>query len=139
MTNTANAMRLCNDKLEFYAKVKPAGVRIPGNEPGRFPKIVKLSDGANSETLDLKSICYNEKQLEERVALVREMKPDAIPLTQDYITGPEVNVVVLEMGNAVVALEPAEYVFPSETPPDQAFLTFENKWGKIGKGVIRTR
>ena len=139
MTNTANAMRLCNDKLEFYAKVKPAGVQIPGNEPGRFPKIVKLSDGANSETLDFNSICYNEKQLEERVALVKELKPDAEPLTQDYITGSEVNVVVIEMGHAVVALEPAEYIFPPDTPPDQAFLTFTNKWNKIGKGIIRTR
>ncbi len=132
-------MRLCNDKLEFYAKVKPAGIRVPGNEPGRFPKIIKLSDGANSETLDFDSICHNELQLKERVTLVKKWKPDAEVLVQDYISGSEVNVVVIEMGHAVVALEPVEYVFPPDTPDGQAFLTFDNKFGNVGKGVIRTR
>ncbi|TDZ16437.1 hypothetical protein Cob_v010804 [Colletotrichum orbiculare MAFF 240422] len=112
LTNTACAMRLCNDKPAFYAKVKPAGIRVPANEANRFPKIVKLSDGANSETLDYDS---------------------------DYIRGSEVNVLVMEMGRAVVALEPVEYVFPAATPAEQAFLTFENKFKTVGKGVIRTK
>ncbi|WQF87901.1 Putative S-adenosyl-L-methionine-dependent methyltransferase superfamily [Colletotrichum destructivum] len=139
LTNTASAMRLCNDKLEFYAKVEPAGIRVPGNESGCFPKIVKLRDGANSETLDFDSICHDERQLKKRVTLVKTLKPDAECLVQDYIVGSEVNVVVVEMGHAVVALEPVEYVFPPDTPTGRAFLTFENKFANVGKGVVRTR
>ncbi|KAK3935756.1 hypothetical protein QBC46DRAFT_461896 [Diplogelasinospora grovesii] len=147
LTNRADAMRFCNDKHEFYSRVRQhssptsPGILLPGNDPGHFPKIVKLSDGANSQSLDFSSICHTQQQLSARIDAVRQGYPDADILVQDYISGAEVNVVVVEMGHNVVALEPVEYIFPDPTPPEEAFLTFENKFMKVGKGStgIRTK
>ncbi|KAH8696127.1 hypothetical protein BGW36DRAFT_359986 [Talaromyces proteolyticus] len=139
LTNKAEAMRLHYNKQEFYAKAVAEGLSVPGNEPGRYPKIVKLGDAANSLELSYDSICSSADEVASRVAVVKEHTPDAEIIVQDYIIGPEVSAVVVEMGHAVVALEPVEYIFPKDTPKEAAFLTFDNKFHAIGKGIIKTK
>ncbi|KAL8801178.1 MAG: hypothetical protein Q9182_004626 [Xanthomendoza sp. 2 TL-2023] len=41
------------------------------------------------------------------------------------------------MGHEPVALSPLEYVFPKNTPSEHAFLTFENKFKNVDKGIIQ--
>ena len=115
------------------------GLNVPGNTPSHYPKIVKFGDAMSSLALDYESICDSEDAVTKRVAYLKTQEPDAEIVVQDYISGPEVNAVVIEMGTNIVALEPAEYVFPSNTPSEKAFLTFDNKFHKVGSGEIRTR
>ncbi|KAL5446613.1 hypothetical protein PMIN07_001452 [Paraphaeosphaeria minitans] len=58
-------------------------------------------------------------------------------LVQDYIIGKECSVIVLEMGFEVVALTPLQYIFPEDTPAEKEFLTWENKFEAVDKGIIK--
>ncbi len=45
--------------------------------------------------------------------------------------------IVMEMGSEVVALASVEWVFPTITPMDKAWLTYSNKWDALKAGDIR--
>ncbi|KAF9893536.1 hypothetical protein FE257_010848 [Aspergillus nanangensis] len=104
------------------------GLRVPGNTPGRFPKIVKYSDGYGSLNLDKKSICYTDDEVSTQIALMRKKDDKFGILVQDYIVGRECTAIVLEMGREVVALTPLRYTFPLNTPKHEEFFTWENKF-----------
>jgi hypothetical protein len=111
---------------------------VPGNTPGKFPKIVKYADGYGSLNLDEKSICYTQDAVEERVAFMEQSgKKQFGVLVQDYIIGTECSAIAVEMGREVVALTPLQYVFPDKTPDNEAFLTWYNKFEAVDKGVIK--
>ncbi|KAL4977756.1 hypothetical protein BDW66DRAFT_158622 [Aspergillus desertorum] len=94
-------------------------LRVPGNTPGRYPKIVKYSDGCRSLKLD------------------EGLGPEFGVMVQDYIVGRECSAIVVEMGREVVALTPLRYVFPEDTPPNKEFLTWFNKFTAVDRGIIR--
>ncbi|KAL4755769.1 uncharacterized protein BDW70DRAFT_145957 [Aspergillus foveolatus] len=114
--------------------------RVPGNTPGRYPKIVKYSDGCGSLKLDEASICYTEQEVASRIALLKGDKSLGSKfgvMVQDYIVGRECSAIVVEMGRELVALTPLRYVFPEDTPPNKEFLTWFNKFTAVDKGIIR--
>lgn len=119
------------------------GLLIPKDTPGKYPKIVKYSDGCGSLQLDYNSICHTEEQVRLRVVYLKEQNPKFGTMVEDYIAGRECSAIVVEMGPEVVALTPLQYVFPKDTPSDQEFLTWHNKFeacetGEIQYGLVRS-
>ena len=128
---------LAKNKIDLQKAAEKCGLRVPGNTPGKYPKIVKHSDGCGSLNLDEKSICYTEDEVLQRVKLLKESNTVFGILVQDYITGIECSAIVVEMGREVVGLTPLRYVFPEGTPSDQEFLTWYNKFEAVDKGIIK--
>ena len=128
---------LAKNKLDLQRAAEKTGLRVPGNTPGKYPKIVKYSDGYGSLSLDGKSICYTEKEVVDRVALLQKEDTPFGIIVQDYIIGKECSAIVVEMGKEVVALTPLQYVFPKDTPENEAFLTWYNKFEAVDKGIIK--
>lgn len=125
------------DKAAFYEDAERDGVQVPSNTPDRYPKIVKFSNTTGSLGLTHSSVCSSKEQVEEQTKLLASQKSSARVFVQDYITGIECSAIVLEMGHEPVALTPLEYVFPKDTPSEHAFLTFENKFENVDKGIIQ--
>ncbi|KAL8973713.1 MAG: hypothetical protein Q9197_002048 [Variospora fuerteventurae] len=125
------------DKAAFYAGAERDGLLVPSNTPGRYPKIVKFSNTTGSLGLTLSSVCNSKEQVDEQTKLLTSRNSGARVFVQDYIAGIECSAVVLEMGYEPIALSPLEYVFPKDTPSDHAFLTFENKFENVDKGIIQ--
>jgi hypothetical protein len=128
---------LAKNKIDLQKAADKCGLRVPGNTPGKYPKIVKYSDGCGSLSLDEKSICYTEDEVLQRVKLLKESNTAFGILVQDYIIGRECSAIVVEMGREVVGLTPLQYVFPEGTPHDQQFLTWYNKFEAVDKGIIK--
>jgi len=128
---------LVKNKLDLQRAAQKTGIRVPEDTPGKYPKIVKYSDGYGSLSLDQKSICYTEKEVTDRVALLQKEETPFGIIVQDYIIGHECSAIVVEMGKEVVALTPLQYVFPKDTPANEAFLTWYNKFEAVDKGVIK--
>lgn len=72
-----------------------------------------------------------------RVAFLQKNKNPFGIIVQDYIIGKECSAIVVEMGREVVALTPLQYVFPTDTPDCEAFLTWYNKFEAVDKGAIK--
>ncbi|KAI4263350.1 MAG: hypothetical protein L6R42_001500 [Xanthoria sp. 1 TBL-2021] len=125
------------DKAAFYAGAERDGVLVPSNTPGRYPKIVKFSNTTGSLGLTYSSVCSSKEQVDEQTKSLMSQHNSAQVFVQDYIAGIECSAIVLEMGHEPVALSPLEYVFPKDTPSEQAFLTFENKFESVDKGIIQ--
>ncbi|KAL2830157.1 hypothetical protein BJY01DRAFT_260999 [Aspergillus pseudoustus] len=115
------------------------GLRVPENTPGKFPKIVKYSDGYGSLNLDENSIRDTDKEVTDCVALLRKEKTPFGIIAQDYIIVHECSAIGVEMGKEVVGLTPLQYVFPKDTPDNEAFLTWYNNFEAVDKGVIKYR
>ncbi|KAF9250238.1 hypothetical protein DTO006G1_1654 [Penicillium roqueforti] len=128
---------LAKNKVDLQRAAEKTGLRVPENTPGKYPKIVKYSDGYGSLSLDEASICYTEKEVTDRVALLQEKETPFGIIVQDYIIGRECSAIVVEMGKEVVALTPLQYVFPKDTPDNEAFLTWYNKFEAVDKGTIK--
>ncbi|KAL8808977.1 MAG: hypothetical protein Q9200_003837 [Gallowayella weberi] len=126
------------NKPAFHARAEQDGVHVPSNTPpGRYPKIVKFSKTTGSPGLTYSSVCSSKKQVDEQSKLLALQNSSARVFVHDYITGIECSAIVLEMGHEPVALSPLEYVFPKDTPSKRAFLTFENKFENVDKGIIQ--
>jgi predicted ATP-grasp superfamily ATP-dependent carboligase len=110
---------LAKNKLDLKRAADKTGLRIPRDTPGKYPKIVKYSDGYGSLKLDYNSICHNEEEVRKRVAYLQEDNKTFGILVQDYIVGTECSAIVVEMGPEVVALTSLQYVFPNDTPAEQ--------------------
>ncbi|GIJ89500.1 hypothetical protein Asppvi_008442 [Aspergillus pseudoviridinutans] len=128
---------LAKNKLDLQKAAKKCGLRVPGDTPGKYPKIVKYADGYGSLNLDEDSICYTEEEVIKRVAMMQKDNTTFSILVQDYIIGKECSAIVVEMGREVVALTPLQYVFPENTPDNEAFLTWHNKFEAVDQGIIK--
>ena len=89
---------LAKNKIDLQKAAEKCGLRVPGNTPGKYPKIVKHSDGCGSLNLDEKSICYTDDEILQRVKLLQERNTVFEILVQDYIIGSECFAIIVEMG-----------------------------------------
>lgn len=128
---------LAKNKMDLQRAADTTGLRIPRDTPGKYPKIVKYSDGYGSLKLDYKSICHGDEEVKKRVAFLQQDNHTFGLLVQDYIAGTECSVIVVEMGPEVVALTPLQYVFPNDTPAEKEFLTWHNKFEACEDGTIK--
>ncbi|PHH60288.1 hypothetical protein CDD81_1878 [Ophiocordyceps australis] len=126
---------LSKTKLHLAKAAKLSGLRMPQNTPGKYPKIVKHATTCGSLGLDYDSVCHDEAAVKRRIAHLQQVD-DTPLLVSDYITGAECSAMVIETGRDVVALTPLKYVFPPGTPPEQAFLTWHNKFEACEDGTI---
>ncbi|PHH85509.1 hypothetical protein CDD83_324 [Cordyceps sp. RAO-2017] len=97
---------LAKTKLDLQRAAYKTGLRVPRDTPGRYPKIVKHSDGYGSLNLDYGSICWDEQSVRERLRLLAREGRSFGTLVQDFIVGTECSAIVIEMGSEVVALTP---------------------------------
>lgn len=132
-------LRIHYDKPLYYHLAHNFGLRVPTNEAGKFPKIVKYGDSCASNGLDLSSVCFTDQEVECRRQLLLQTQSDASIVVQNFICGTEFTVVVVEMGSAVVSLTPLQFIFPPGTSPYHAFLTSENKFKAVRDGRISTK
>ena len=137
LTNPSEFLSKTYDNATCLYAAQMKGLRVPGNIKHKYPKLVKYADTCGSLGLDFDSVCYTASAVDNRIRVLAEKDKAAEIITQDFIVGAEVSVIVLEMGYEVVALTPLEYVFPSTTPDHEAFLTYENKWEAVDKGLIK--
>jgi ubiquinone/menaquinone biosynthesis C-methylase UbiE len=123
-------------KTQFNAlALKEASINIPGNTPGKFPKICKYADSCSSHNLH--DLCNDEKAVEERISWMKSLEPQRDVFSQDYIFGDECSAMVIELGSeTAIALTPLEYKFPQGTKDTEAFLTWENKFEGVEKGNV---
>lgn len=135
LTNPSSFLE--KDKYGFQKAAEKFGLRVPGNTPGKYPKIVKYADACGSLSLDKDSICYTEEEVNRRVQMLKEGNSIFDVMVQDFIVGKECAAIVVEMGHEVVSLTPMQYVFPENTPESEAFLTWYNKFEAINKGIIK--
>lgn len=125
------------DKHDLQKAAEKVGLCVPGDTPGRYPKIVKYADGCGSLSLDKDSICYTEEEVNKRVKSLKEATGTFGIMVQDFIVGKECSAIVVEMGHEVVSLTPLQYVFPENTHESEAFLTWYNKFEAVDKGIIK--
>ncbi|KAL5428344.1 hypothetical protein PMIN04_000779 [Paraphaeosphaeria minitans] len=135
LTNPSSFLSMT--KLDLGKTAGETGLRFPKNTPGRYPKIVKYSNGYGSLNLDCRSICHSDNEVQERIYIMEKGSDVFGILVQDYIIGKECSVIVLEMGFEVVALTPLQCIFPEDTPAEKEFLTWENKFEAVDKGIIK--
>ncbi|KAK2031493.1 hypothetical protein LX32DRAFT_681006 [Colletotrichum zoysiae] len=50
-----------HNTFDVYLNCLSAGIRVPGNEPERFPKVVSLNDKASFETPYFDAVCYDNR------------------------------------------------------------------------------
>ncbi|PHH71904.1 hypothetical protein CDD82_6275 [Ophiocordyceps australis] len=122
-------------KLHLAKAAELKGLRMPQNTPGKYPKIVKYAASCGSLGLDYHSVCHDEMAVKRRVAHLQQVGNTPL-LVSDFIIGAEASAMVIETGRDVVALTPLKYVFPQGTRPDQAFLTWHNKFEACKDGTI---
>ena len=101
------------DKIQFNELCsKDPTLNLPGNTPGKFPKISKYTDSCSSHNIH--EVCHNDREVEAKVAWMKSLEPTREVFTQDYIFGDECSTMVIELGNGnVIALTPLEYLFPN--------------------------
>ena len=124
-------------KTQFNAlALKEASINIPGNTPGKFPKICKYANSCSSHNLH--DLCDDDKAVEKKTAWMKSLEPQRDVFTQDYIFGDECSAMVIELGSkTAIALTPLEYLFPCGTKDTEAFLTWEKKFEGVEKGSVR--
>lgn len=110
--------------------------KVPGNTPGKFPKIVKFVDGMASLGMDEHSVCYSQEAVDAKVSVLKQQEPDREVLVQDFIRGIETTAIIVEMGSEVVALPPVDWVFSSGIPVDKAWLSYTSKFEDLEAGRI---
>ncbi|RVD82474.1 uncharacterized protein DFL_006900 [Arthrobotrys flagrans] len=120
----------------------------------KYPLFVKPASSCGSMFISPKSRCCNREELVECLAyLDKELAPgraeaalsknteatasativDGIPIpadlvVQEYVSGWDHSVVVIEVGDCPVALNPERYIYPPGFKPYEDFLTFEIKF-----------
>jgi len=102
-----------------------------GTEPVRkdftYPVIVKLAFEHCSIGLTHDAVVGSEKELKVRVA--ERLKTFGEPvIAEEFITGREFQVTVLETRHGVTVLPPAEIVFDTQGP--ESLLTFDSRWNE---------
>ncbi|KAF9287289.1 hypothetical protein BGZ68_002001 [Mortierella alpina] len=122
-------------KVDFK-KAASGVVQVPGET--QFPLIIKPSRGCCSLHMTEKSVCYNPDQLSQQISLLRTKTSDDI-IVEEFITGQEFTVIVVEVDDDVIAMAPYVCEFPADTEPMQQFLHFQNKIEGIHKGVVKFR
>ena len=135
-------------KLDFYRDAKEAGILIPETcrYPSTFPVIVKPAKCCASMYLDEKSVCWNSEELEAQVVRLKELlvpgqdiaartandpysgldqEGDSI-VVQQFIDGQDYSVVIIEVMNTPIPLNPTTYRYPKDATG--TFLTFDVKF-----------
>ncbi|KAK4497158.1 hypothetical protein PRZ48_011608 [Zasmidium cellare] len=110
---------LVKDKVDLQNAARKVGLRVPQDTPGRYPKIAEYADACGALKLDYDSICHTNDEVQKRIAYLQEDQERFGVMVQDYIIGTECSAMVIEMGDAVVALNHLRYVFPSDTPAER--------------------
>jgi hypothetical protein len=121
---------------------------------GQNPEILTSTSNARdaSQFITEKSLCRNREELVQSLAILQEAlaagralagRPsEAIPtatvndrvpipedvVVQEYVSGWDHSVVVIEVGDCPVALAPERYVYPKGFTPYVDYLTFEVKF-----------
>jgi D-alanine-D-alanine ligase len=91
----------------------------------KWPVIVKAARQDASVGLDQKSVCTEQKQLDQRVAYILETYGAPV-LIEEFIEGREFNVAVVDMPE-LRYLPPAEILFEMKTG-EWPILTYAGKW-----------
>lgn len=110
--------------------------KVPGNTPGKFPKIIKFVDGMASLGMDESSVCYSQEAVDLKISELKQQEPQREILVQDFIRGIETTAIIVEMGSEVVALPPVDWVFASDIAIDKAWLSYTSKFEDLGAGRI---
>ncbi|KAK6528133.1 hypothetical protein TWF281_009384 [Arthrobotrys megalospora] len=137
-----------------YPRVPGASLAADNGTP-RYPLFVKTASGCGSMFISPKSLCRNREELVECLAyLDKELAPgraEAAPskdasaatskatiidgitiptdlVVQEYVSGWDHSVVVIEVGDCPVALNPERYIYPPGFTPYEDFLTFDIKF-----------
>ncbi|KAK6359045.1 hypothetical protein TWF696_000216 [Orbilia brochopaga] len=138
-------------KNDFYLDARRLGYpRVPGTS--NYPLFVKPATSCGSQFVSTKSLCRNREELIESLSTLSEaLAPgravagipteasstaplvDGIPIpddivVQEYVSGWDYTVVIVEVGNCPVALTPERYIYPAGFTPYEDFLTFEVKF-----------
>jgi hypothetical protein len=121
---------------------------------GQNPEILTSTSNARdaSQFITEKSLCRNREELVQSLAILQEAlaagralagRPseaiptatviDGVPIPEDvvvqeYVSGWDHSVVVIEVGDCPVALAPERYVYPKGFSPYVDYLTFEVKF-----------
>ncbi|KAK6345340.1 hypothetical protein TWF718_007258 [Orbilia javanica] len=138
-----------------YPRVPGPSISNDTSAP-KYPLFVKPASSCGSMFISPKSRCRNREELVECLArLDQELAPgraeaalskttearaptvvvDEIPIpadlvVQEYVSGWDHSVVVIEVGDSPIALNPERYIYPSGFKPYEDFLTFEIKFHK---------
>ncbi|KAF9207437.1 hypothetical protein BGZ59_011140 [Podila verticillata] len=128
-----NSKFLSLSKADFK-KAAAGSVLVPGES--KFPLIVKPATGCGSLHMTEQSVCHNSDELKEQIALLKSKTPDDI-IVEEFIVGQEISVMVIEVDDEVIAMNPIVYEFPAETTPTQKFLHFKNKFDAVDQGTIK--
>ncbi|GFF26510.1 hypothetical protein IFM58399_01439 [Aspergillus lentulus] len=138
-------------KNDLYKDARALGYpRVPGTS--NYPLFVKAASSCASQFITEKSLCRNREELVQSLAILQEAlaagralagRPseairtttvvDGIPIPEDvvvqeYVSGWDHSVVVIEVGDCPVALAPERYVYPTGFTPYADYLTFEVKF-----------
>ncbi|KAF9967881.1 hypothetical protein BGZ70_007837 [Mortierella alpina] len=117
-----------------FKKAASGFVQVPGET--QFPLIIKPSRGCASLYMTEKSVCHNQDQLSEQIALLRTKTSDDI-IVEEFIVGKEFTVVVVEVDDDIIALAPYVCEFPTDMEPMQQFIHFQHKMESLRHGVIQ--
>ncbi|KAF9274338.1 hypothetical protein BGZ88_003105 [Linnemannia elongata] len=129
-----NSSKLLSISKADFKKAAAGIVLVPGES--KFPLIVKPATRSGSRHMTEKSVCHNPNELKEQIALLKSKTPDGI-IVEEFIEGEEISVMVVEVDDEVIAMNPIMYEFPAETTPTQKFLHFNNKFDSVDQGTIK--
>lgn len=138
-------------KNDFYKEARTLGYpRVPGTS--NYPLFVKAASSCASQFISDKSLCHNRDELVQSLASIHEaLAPGralagryieevptaaiidgiSIPedvVVQEYVSGWDHSVVIIEVGDCPVPLAPARYIYPPGFTPYVDFLTFDTKF-----------
>ena len=136
---------LLRSKLDFYRNARRIGAPpVPGEN--QFPLFVKPATSCASMFISEKSVCHNGSELvaairdlDKALAPRRKEKADALGVSlmeiekeqdivvQEFIEGQDYSCIVIEMCDTPIALSPTKYLYPSDAPTKECFLTFNMK------------
>ncbi|KAL8726325.1 MAG: hypothetical protein Q9181_006093 [Wetmoreana brouardii] len=147
---------LLRSKLDFYRDARRfRAPPVPGTS--QFPLFVKPATSCASMFISEKSVCHDGEELvaairslDRALAPRRQEKAAALGLTlaqmekerdivvQEFIEGQDYSCIVIEMCDTPVALTPVKYIYPSDVPEKERFLTFDLKnYADISLHVMR--
>lgn len=102
-----------------------------------YPLIVKPTHSLGSLNMTQKSVVSSKTELEEQISWLRsKIRPHETILVEEFISGEEVSVMVLETKDGTIALHPLVYTFPEGTKETERWLDFENKFAAVEADVI---
>lgn len=140
---------LQRNKKSFIQNARALGApRVPGS--ARYPLFVKPASSCASQFISEKSLCQTQDELLASLKNLNEaLEPgrktaghsieakstvvDGIPIPDDivvqqYVSGWDYSVVVIEVGDCPVPLAPEKYVYPEGFAPYDDFLRFDVKF-----------